>query len=144
MKKITLILLSVILPLSSSTLADYDYADSPEFALNLLTLPVGAGYDYADSSGFNLDLYPVNRGWADSNEFGYNYSSQQSEAEMATNVSMDSDMLPAAETFEEKVRVDDQSGNLISTPIAAEVPQIGTPQQATNLTPHLLLRVLLN
>ncbi len=38
-------------------------------------------------------------------------------------------------TFEEHVRVDDRSGNLISTPIAAEVPLIGSPQQAVKQLP---------
>lgn len=74
--------------------ADYDYADSPEFELNLLSLPQGGGaygvsdspefwldlrsfvtgggaYDYADSSVFPLDLYPVNRVWGDSGEFAF-------------------------------------------------------------------------
>ena len=66
-----------VLTLSTSILptvmADYDYDDSPEFPLDLLTFPLGGAYDYADSSQFSLDLYPVNRGWAESSTFSYDW-----------------------------------------------------------------------
>jgi hypothetical protein len=68
-KKILLSLLLVSAVSLSSVYADFDYADSPEFALDLLTFPFDEPYDYSDSSQFSLDLYPVNRGRADSATF---------------------------------------------------------------------------
>lgn len=64
-----ILILSVLI--STSTRADYSYADSPEFELNLLSFSLDGTYGYADSPPFNLNLYPVNRGWADSNSFSY-------------------------------------------------------------------------
>lgn len=72
-KKIFLTLFLVSVMSLSQVYADFDYADSPEFQLDLLTFPLGGAYDYSDSLQFGLDLYPVNRDWADSAEFGYNY-----------------------------------------------------------------------
>ena len=40
----------------------------------LLAHSVRADFDYADSGAFTLDLYPVNRGWADSGSFGLDNS----------------------------------------------------------------------
>lgn len=67
------IFVTIMSILSPCVYADYDYADSPEFQLNLLSLPLGGAYDYADSSQFSLDLYPVNRGWADSSSFSFDW-----------------------------------------------------------------------
>ncbi len=50
----------------------YGYADSPEFYLNLLNLPAAGVYGRADSPSFNLNIYPVNRGWSDSEEISLN------------------------------------------------------------------------
>ena len=68
MNKARILLLSLTLLLLAWTpvKADFDYADSQEFTLDLLSFPLGGAYDYSDSSGFSLNLYPVNRGWADS------------------------------------------------------------------------------
>ncbi len=68
-KKIFLSLFLVSVMSLSQVYADFDYADSPEFQLDLLTFPLGGAYDYSDSLQFGLDLYPVNRDWADSNSF---------------------------------------------------------------------------
>ncbi len=68
-KKILLSLFLVSVLSLSPAYADFDYADSAEFPLDLLSFPLGGAYDYSDSSQFGLDLYPVNRGWADSNSF---------------------------------------------------------------------------
>jgi len=57
----------LLLPQSAS--ADYHWADSPAFHLDLLTVQPGGGYDYADSGVFTATLYPVHRGWADSGDF---------------------------------------------------------------------------
>jgi len=57
--------------------ADFDWADSPDFEVDLLSIPPGGGYDYQDSSNFTLDLYPINRGWADSGEFSYENGTTQ-------------------------------------------------------------------
>lgn len=64
-----MLILSIIF--STTAIADYGYDDSPEFQLNLLTLPLGGAYDYADSGSFSLNLYPVNRAWADSGAFSF-------------------------------------------------------------------------
>ena len=64
---ITISLLSLLIP--SPALADFDWADSAEFELDLLSIPPGGGYDYADSGSFAVELYPINRGWGDSGEF---------------------------------------------------------------------------
>ena len=72
----TFTLLFLILALSIPQLyADFDYADSPEFHLNLLTLEPPSTYDYADSVSFTLNLYPVNRDSSDSNDFNFNWLS---------------------------------------------------------------------
>jgi hypothetical protein len=68
-KKILLSLFLVSILSLSPANANFDYADSPEFALDLLSFRLGGAYDYADSGDFSLDLYPVNRSWADSGEF---------------------------------------------------------------------------
>ncbi len=78
MNKLTTLILSMsIIAFSPHLQAAYDYADSPVFELNLLSFPLGGAYDYADSGSFALDLYPVNRGWADSDEFPYMYAYAQ-------------------------------------------------------------------
>lgn len=74
-KKIFLSLFLIsALPLSF-TLGDFDYADSPEFPLELLTLPLGGTYDIAESPQFGLDVYRIHRGWANSATFFLEISS---------------------------------------------------------------------
>lgn len=64
-KRLLLFVTSLSMLIYCPALADFDYADSSEFSLDLLTLPLGGAYDYSDSSQFGLDLYPVNRAWGD-------------------------------------------------------------------------------
>jgi hypothetical protein len=74
-KKIFLVLFLIsALPLSLA-FGDFYYADSPEFPLDLPTLPSGGAYDFAESPQFGLDLYPVHRGWANSATFFLDISS---------------------------------------------------------------------
>lgn len=56
----------IVLLFCGLVFADFDYADSDSFSVNLLSIPSGDVGDSADSSSFSIDLYPVNRGWADS------------------------------------------------------------------------------
>jgi len=51
--------------------AEVHYADSGSFSVDLLAEPVSASTDSSDSGEVPLNLRWVNRGWADSNEFGY-------------------------------------------------------------------------
>ena len=71
MNKTKLIVIMFLLSLLTTcpAIADFDWADSPTFHLDLLTVPPGGGYDYADSRSFAVELYPINRGWADSGQF---------------------------------------------------------------------------
>ena len=64
-----LLLTACFLLLADSARADYSWSDSPTFYLDLLTVQPVGGYDYADSRSFAVELYPINRGWADSGEF---------------------------------------------------------------------------
>jgi len=60
----------IVLLFCGLVFADFDYADSDSFSVNLLSIPSGNIGDFADSTSFAIDLYPVNRGWADSGTFG--------------------------------------------------------------------------
>jgi hypothetical protein len=46
-----------------------DWSDSPNFAVDLLSMEMGPIADWSDSPNFSVDLWPVNRGWGDSNTF---------------------------------------------------------------------------
>jgi hypothetical protein len=60
----------------NSVSADYDWADSDVFYLNLLTVPTGGTGDWADSASFALNLLRIHRGFADSGQFSYNYGGE--------------------------------------------------------------------
>lgn len=51
------------------SVADYDYGDSADFTLDLLSLDPGLVGDWSDSASFALDLTYMNRGHGDSSEF---------------------------------------------------------------------------
>ncbi|MBI9019060.1 MAG: hypothetical protein JEZ07_17555 [Phycisphaerae bacterium] len=94
MLKTTYISLVIMLIFSISAFGDIDYADSPEFTLDLLTVPGTGMAEFSDSdsfylnllslpatsiassapsASFYLDLEPVNRGFADAS-FSYDWA----------------------------------------------------------------------
>jgi len=46
-----------------------DFADSDDFPVDLLTVPIGAAADFGESADFSVDLRRVQRGWGDSPDF---------------------------------------------------------------------------
>jgi pimeloyl-ACP methyl ester carboxylesterase len=63
----------ILLAVAAISPAYFDYADSPEFYLDLLTYTPGRPLGFADSRSFYLNAYPVNRGWADSESFSFDW-----------------------------------------------------------------------
>ena len=60
---------AVVIALCCSAVADYDWGDSAEFTLDLLSLDPGMSGDWNDSADFSLDLTQMNRDWEDSASF---------------------------------------------------------------------------
>lgn len=75
-----LLSVAVIFLMSWSNLAyaDFDWADSDSFSLNLLAAPPGPSSHWSDSGTCALNLLWVNRGCADSAEFGYMWAEADS------------------------------------------------------------------
>jgi len=89
-KKIFLSLFLISVLPSSLAFGDFYYADSPEFPLDLLTLPLGGTYDFGDSLQFGLDVYRIHRGWANSATFFLDTSNTPPVADAGDNIQITS------------------------------------------------------